>query len=425
MIRPTRLGAAASIAALGVSLASPVLAGASAATHPSSQLTAALTATHARAAVKSHDGALSAVAAELDAIAATPGVAGTPAATTLTTLATALSNPLGVSPTELTSAISSLNGLSASLPAPLNMLLAELTSTLTTNPASLLLGTIPTLSPTDLSSLLAELTMLGSLPAGQQSSSLPGLAALLEQLGATAPLAGTAAQTTLDDLADAIATNPVTSSELATIAATLDGVAGSLPSPLNGTVSSLGGQLSSDASGTGTSGSPGSSGTSGSSGSSGSSGTSGTSGTSGGAGSSGTGSTGAAGASGSSGSASGTTNSGTPSSSGTPATTKPFHASGLFRKDQRTLHATTVTLYCSATPGYVCMDTIKVTEKGYHAYTKHVHFRAGRTDRWTIVLKPIKTAHKTKATQVKPATKRPVMKINITSLNYKVTKILQ
>lgn len=424
MTRTNRLGVAATIAALGVSMASPVLNGASASLVPSplptsAQLAAALQTLMSSASTLpsltlNASTPPSGVAAELAGIAAAPGVAGTPAATTLTLLAATLSNPLGVSPTDEQAAITTLMGLSASLPEPLNMLVAELTGALGSGSG---LSAIPGISSSEVSDAVAELAGLANLSPGQQSTSLPGLAALLQQLGATAPLAGTAAQTLLDNLAATIASNPVTGSELGLIATALDGVAGSLPSPLSGTVSTLSSQLSTDAAMTGASGGTGASGTGGATGSSGSNGTTGTTGTAGATGATGSaGSSGASGAAGSSGGSTGTSSGGT---AGT-TTNKAFHAAGLFRSDRRTQHTATVTLYCSATAGRVCNDTITVSESGYRAATKRVHFRSGRTDHWTLVLKPIKTRK-----AVKHTAKRPVMRIKITSLNYAVTKTLR
>jgi hypothetical protein len=114
----------------------------------------------------------------LSAIAAAPGVAGTPAASSLNTLASDIGSG-SLSATNLEYTILELQSLSG-LPAPLSTLVSGLISQL--SGAGSIFGSVPGLSSTQVLQALSELTALSAATPSTSLPSLPGIGDVLDAL---------------------------------------------------------------------------------------------------------------------------------------------------------------------------------------------------------------------------------------------------
>jgi hypothetical protein len=326
----------------------------------------------------------------LTALSQANGIAGTPTGAELSTLASDFSNEDGVVYQDLVDGFGELQSDSAGLPAPLNTLVGDLAGSILGSGD--FFGNLG-LSSANQATALTEMSQLSALGEGATIPALPGLGAVLDALAAQSPITGTSTAPLLSELGSAISTTAISSTALGDIAEVVDNVAALLPAGLGTTVANLGAKLTSVA--TTVAGTPSSTGTS--------TGTSSSTATSSTAGSS-------------------TTT--TKSTSSTASAAARRYDWGLARKVSRTHNSVTVTLYCFASAGLKCTDTLKATETGFHALTRKVTMNAGKTDRFTLKLKQISQRHARRAAKAKAA-KRKAIKVTVVSGAYKVAKTLK
>jgi hypothetical protein len=332
-------------------------------------------------------GSLLSLGTVLSSLAGAPGVSGS-AASTLSGVASTLTNPGAIDPTQLLSAITSLSGVTG-LPAPLDGIVASITGALGSSGS--IFGGVPGLSPSTVTSALSALGALPGLSAGSSvaTGALSPLATILDTIASQPGVPGPAA-TALQDIATLMQGNPLSPSGLTAVIDALNSIAGQLPSPLNSTVTGVTSKLATSGSLASTAGAGGTGGTGG--------GTGGTGGGTGGTGGlGGTGSVGAGGGAGGS-------------------TSRPGFGIALSAK--RHANNLTVTVYCLASAGHSCRSTVTATQSAHRLAGRTVTIPGGHTRRVTFHL-----AHLAKRGARRH--KRLNVTVTVRTGSYKSTKTLR